>query len=214
MQVPSGNHLRVILKRRLFSRAFPSTFRTRVPCCPGIPHLYFLYPLFLLSKTAWIKEAQINIRRFLVGIVVLNLVVLFWIFILPRARFVISHIALDSGLLMETAGSPDMPNQFSKTYEVVNQIQGLTSKGSTLFLPSGLGPGRLFRSAAIQRLYPRKLYFADDAEFKKELKSAEGKPETYFVSHQTWHPKVCLRDKEAKLIGLGFSFCRLGAVRK
>ena len=105
------------------------------------------------------------VRTIIAGIVAGNLIMLFIFFLIPRTQFLLAHKDLTRNQLMETKGSLDMPNQLWRTNKVVNRIGELTPKGATVFMPPGDRLQGSFRSAAIQVLYPRKIFFGGDENF-------------------------------------------------
>jgi len=126
-----------------------------------------------MSERRWLQKV-------VAAIVIGNLTILTMVFLVPRAQFLVAQPSLAPHQMMETAGSPDMPNQFSRTYKVVNRIRDLTPVSGTVFMPPGDGLEGSFRSAAIQVLYPRKIFFGEDENFEKELKEAEKFKVFYF----------------------------------
>ena len=119
--------------------------------------------------------------KIIAGIVIGNFILLFNFFLMPRMQFFLAHRDLTSSKLMETAGSRDMPNQLTRTYAVVNRILELTSEDAVIFMPPGDRMKGSFRSAAIQILFPRKIFFGEDKNFERELKEAEKFKLSYFV---------------------------------
>ena len=155
-----------------------------------------------MSDEGWVQKA-------IVGIVIGNLIVLSTFFLGPRMQFLMAHTGLTSNQLMEKAGSLDMPNQLSQTYEVVNRIRELTAEDATIFMPPGDRLEGSFRSAAIQILYPRKIFFGEDGNFERELKEAEKINVSYFVYSPEWKPEFCKKYFRIELTDFGFGMCRL-----
>lgn len=149
------------------------------------------------------------VRKIIAGIVIGNLIILFNFFLLPRIQFLLAHRDLTSSQLMETAGSRDMPNQLTSTYAVVNRIRELTPVSATVFMPPGNRMQGSFRSATIQILYPRKIFFGEDGNFQDELKKAEKFEGSYFVYSQEWKPEFCGDLSRMELTDFGFGMCRL-----
>lgn len=153
-----------------------------------------------MSDEGWVQKV-------IVGIVIGNLIVLSTFFLGPRVQFLMAHTGLTSNQLMKTAGSPDMPNQFSRIYEVVHRIRDLTPVSATVFMPPGNRLEGSFRSVTIQILYPRRVFFGEDEDFennlKKRVKSA------YFVFSPDWQPEFCKEPSRIKLTDFGFGMCRL-----
>ena len=62
------------------------------------------------------------VEKTILGIIVLNIFVMAFIFLIPRMEFIANHWGWKAEALMESSGAMDTPNQYSKTYKVVNQI--------------------------------------------------------------------------------------------
>jgi predicted TIM-barrel fold metal-dependent hydrolase len=148
-------------------------------------------------------------RTIIIGVVTGNLIILLIFFLVPRVQFILAHGGLTPSQLMETPGSRDMPNQLSQTYAVVNRIRELTAEDATIFMPPGNRTQGSFRSATIQILYPRKIFFGDDTNFEKELKEAENFKVSYFVYSKEWKPGYCGELSRIELTDFGFGMCRL-----
>lgn len=153
-----------------------------------------------MSENRWLKKIVIAIG---VG----NLAILTMVFLVPRAQFLLAQPSLDPNQIMETAGSPDMPNQFSRTYKVVHRIRDLTPASATVFMPPGDRLEGSFRSVTIQVLFPRKVFFGKDENFEKHL--TEAVKSAYFVYSSDWQPKFCEATSRIKLTDFGFGMCRL-----
>jgi len=155
-----------------------------------------------MSERRWLQ-------KIIAAIVIGNLAILTMVFLVPRAQFLLAQPRLAPHQMMETVGSPDMPNQFSRTYKVVNRIRDLTSVDATVFMPPGDRLQGSFRSAAIQVLYPRKIFFGEDENFERELKEAEKFKVSYFVYSSDWQPEYCEEPSRIELTDFGFGMCRL-----
>jgi len=149
------------------------------------------------------------VRKIIIGIVTGNLVILATFFLFPRIQFLLAHRDLTPSQWIETAGSRDMPNQLTQTYAVVNRIRELTPTDATIFMPPGDRMQGSFRSATIQILYPRKIFFGEDDNFSRELKSADPSKESYFVYSSEWEPEFCKQSSRIALTNFGFGMCRL-----
>ncbi|MCH8157707.1 MAG: hypothetical protein IID18_08160, partial [Nitrospinae bacterium] len=114
-----------------------------------------LYPAFVFFVICLLRIKggleSVLVRRVFTGIVVLNLVVLLTVFAGPRIQFIAEHIDRPAERLTETTGASDLPNQFIKTYRVVNRIRKMTSPDAAVFFPSGDREGSI-RSVATQGL--------------------------------------------------------------
>jgi len=155
-----------------------------------------------MSHEGWVQKV-------IVGVVIGNLIVLSIYFLAPRMKFFSVHRGLNSNHFMETTGSLDMPNQLSQTYKVVNRIRELTAEDAILFMPPGDRKKGSFRSAAIQILYPRKIFFGEDGNFERELKGAKKSNASYFVYSPEWKPEFCEEPSRIELTDIGFGMCRL-----
>ena len=153
-----------------------------------------------MSERRWLQ-------KIIAAIVIGNLAILTMVFLVPRAQFLLAQPSLAPHQLMETVGSPDMPNQFSGTYQVVNRIRDLTPVSATVFMPPGDRLEGSFRSATIQILYPRKVFFGDDENFADKIKE-RGKL-AYFVYSPDWQPDFCKEPSRIELADFGFGMCRL-----
>jgi len=116
------------------------------------------------------------------GVVFLNFVVIVRVFIIPRTNFITSHFQEHRDALRESSGPLDMPNQYAHTS----------------------------RSAVIQTLYPRKVYFSGDEGFDKKLSQAFQLKEAYVVFNEPWGKGLC-KKRPVKYLGeQGFGICRIG----
>jgi len=148
-----------------------------------------------------------GVQKIIFAIVAGNLVILTMVFLAPRAQFLLAQPSLALHSLMETAGSPDMPNQFSRTYKVVHRIRDLTPASATVFMPPGDRLEGSFRSVTIQILFPRKVFFGEDENFEEHLK--ESVKSAYFVYSSDWQPEYCNEPSRIKLTDFGFGMCRI-----
>ncbi|GJL79448.1 MAG: hypothetical protein NPINA01_24370 [Nitrospinaceae bacterium] len=151
-----------------------------------------------------------SVRILIAAIMIANLIVLSTTFLFPRAQFFLANIGLLQNQRMETAGSSDMPNQLSRTYAVVNRIREQTPEGATVFMPPGDRVNGSFRSATIQVLYPRKLFFGEDKNFANELQNARKFKASYLVYSPEWKPEFCPELERIKLTDSGFGMCEIG----
>ena len=56
-----------------------------------------------MVKQNWVDKT-------IIGIIVFNIIILAYVFIIPRAQFMFDHWGWDHEALMETAGAADTPN--------------------------------------------------------------------------------------------------------
>jgi hypothetical protein len=148
------------------------------------------------------------VRRIIAGIVIGNLIVLIIFFLLPRGQFLLAQKNLTRNQLMETTGSGDMPNQLARTYQVVNRIKELTPEGATIFMPPGDRLEGSFRSAAIQILYPREIFFGEDENFVSRLEDDFKDKTAFFIYSPEWKPEFCTESSRIELTDFGFGMCR------
>lgn len=149
------------------------------------------------------------VRTIVVGVVIGNLIVLSTYFMTPRMQFLLAHESLTVNQRMETTGSSDMPNQRTRTYQVANRIQELTPEGARIFMPPGDRLEGSFRSAAIQVLYPREMFFGEDENFASELQEGFKGETSFFVYSPDWRPDFCAQSSRIELTDFGFGMCRL-----
>jgi hypothetical protein len=148
------------------------------------------------------------VRKIIAGIVIGNLIVLVIFFLLPRGQFILAHKNLTRNQLMETAGSSDMPNQLARTYQLVNRIKEMTSLKARVFMPPGDRLEGSFRSAVIQILYPREIFFGEDENFASRLEDDFKDETSYFVYSPDWRPEFCAESSRIELTDFGFGMCR------
>lgn len=145
-------------------------------------------------------------------VVFLNLVVISRVFLIPRGDFIVSHIEEDQEGLLQSSGPLDMPNQYVHTYRLMKQIREITSENSLLFLPPDDWEFGSPRSAVIQRLYPRKVYFSGDPGFDQKRSQALNFKEVYVVFNEKWGKELCQKRMAKDLGELGFRICRLDKI--
>ena len=147
-----------------------------------------------------------RVRRFLLAIVAINLIVILVVFAGPRIKFIADNFDKSYEQLAETSGPADLPNQFAKTYQLAHQLRKKVKKGQPLFLPSGISEGSI-RSVMTQVLFWRKLNFADDPYFWRNLESAGSR--AYVVSRSREKDKLCYGMGGEILGDTGFILCQL-----
>jgi hypothetical protein len=148
-----------------------------------------------------------GLPKIIAAIVIGNLVILTMVFLTPRMQFLMAQSDLTARQVMETEGSPDMPNHLSMTYKVANRIGDLTPADARVFMPPGDRLEGSFRSATIQVLYPRRIIFGEDKNFEGDLKQG-GEP-MYFVYSPDWRPDFCKAPSQIELTDFGFGMCRI-----
>ncbi len=157
----------------------------------------------MMFKDRWVQTV-------IWAVVFLNLVVISRLFIIPRVYFIIEHFKKDRAALRESVGPTDMPNQYVQTYKVMNQVRKLTTEDSLLLLPPDNWEFGSPRSAVIQTLYPRRVFFSGDPGFDNLITRVFNSKKTYVVFNKQWGIKLCGK-KQRKLLGnQGFGICQIG----
>ena len=139
-----------------------------------------------MNNRKWVEST-------ILGIIVLNILVLAFVFLIPRVQFMVDHWGWEAEALMESSGARDTPNQYSKTYRMVNQVKKVLLKNSIILMPPDNWEFGSSRSVVIQRLYPNKVYFAGDKDFSFQIKIIDIK--TFFniciqyIDHSIEHNK-------------------------
>ena len=156
-----------------------------------------------MIKRTWVEN--------MIGlIVVLNFFVLAYMFLIPRVQFMVVHWDLGPEDLMETLGTKDMPNQYSKAYRIANQIKKITGGTSTILMPRDDWESGSNRSVVIQRLYPRKIYFFGDHGFEKRMRNLINQNKEFFVVYnEDWGGSLCQAKRIQMLNDPGFGICRI-----
>ncbi len=141
------------------------------------------------------------------AIIILNIVVLSSVFLIPRAKVMVNYWGWESEALMETSGASDTPNQYSKTYQVANQIRKITRDNSIILMPADNWEFGSNRSAMIQRLYPRKVYFFGDNSFSELKYNLNPDVPIYSVAFPGDGAELCFEKDVEKLGETGFGIC-------
>jgi len=142
------------------------------------------------------------------SIIMLNFMVLTYVFLIPRAQFMIDHWGWNSESLMETSGAMDTPNQYFKTYKIANFIQKITEEDSVILMPTDNWEFGSNRSVVIQRLYPRKIYFFGDEGFLHHKNSPNYKTPNYAVAFPGDGSDLCFEKDINSLGETGFLLCK------
>ena len=148
------------------------------------------------------------VENTILGIIVLNIFILAYVFLIPRAQFMIDHWKWEYEALMETAGAVDIPNQYSKTYKVANQIKRVTNKNSIILMPTDNWEFGSNRSVIIQRLYPRKVYFWGDENFYDRKNNVGSETTVYAVAFSDDGADLCFEKESQKLGETSFVICK------
>ena len=143
-------------------------------------------------------------------IIVLNISVLAYMFLIPRVQFMAVNWNLGPEALMETRLAKDTPNQYPRAYKFANQIRKITGDTSIILMP---GNGWKFgsnRSVVIQRLYPRKIYFFGDQGFEDRMRNLiTQKKEIFVVFNEDWGSFLCETKRVRTLNSPGFGICQI-----
>lgn len=158
-----------------------------------------------MNNRKWVENT-------ILGVIVLNIFVMAFVFLIPRMQFMASHWGWEAEALMESSGALDTPNQYSKTYKVVNQIRKIAPDESIIFMPVNNEGFELSRSVVIQRLYPRKVYFSSDAGFGQVLSQVNSYQEVYAVLNDRRKKEYCVIDSMKPLSSSDFGICRIDKV--
>ena len=149
------------------------------------------------------------VERTILGIIVMNVLVLTFVFVIPRVKFMTKHWGWKVEDLMESSGPRDTPNQYSKTYRMVNHIQKVLLEKSIILMPPDNWEFGSSRSVVIQRLYPNKVYFVGDKDFSFQMKIIDIEKSVYGVAFPNDGANLCF-EKEIKNLGeTGFVMCKL-----
>ena len=124
----------------------------------------------------------------------------------PRIKFIADNLDKPFEQRAENAGPSDLPNQFTKTYQVAHQLRERVIRGQSLFLPPGNGEGS-FRSVMTQVLFSQKLIFADDPCFWRDLEEKGSR--AYVVSRHGGEAQLCSEMEGEALGETGFILCQL-----
>lgn len=143
------------------------------------------------------------------AVVFLNLIVICRVFIIPRADFMVGHFQENRESLRGLEGAQDMPNQYVNTYKIMKQVRQITKEDSILFLPPDNWEFGSPRSAVIQMLYPRKVYFAKDMGFAENLSHAKSLKKYYVIFNKQWGKELCEKRETKDLKALGFGICAM-----
>ena len=151
------------------------------------------------------------VENVIIGIIALNIFVLAFVFLIPRAQLIVDQWGESVETLMETSGAKDTPNQYSKTYRVANSIQKIVGNDSIVIMPPDSRKFVSNRSVLIQRLYPRKIYFSgEDGFVDLAFSLADKDMEIYVVFHEHWGKNFCKKHAIQSLSNPDFGICRIG----
>jgi hypothetical protein len=173
-----------------------------------------IYPafVFFIFSLPGVKKGVISgrVKRFLLTIVVINLILILIVFGGPRVKFIIDNFDKSYKQLAESSGPPDVPNQFAKTYQVAHELKKNIVKGQTMLFLSGNRDGS-FRSVITQVLFSQNIFFVDDPNSWSDLEDDQSL--VYAVSQHDVEDKLC-GGVEAKALGeTGFVVCQLNKIQ-
>lgn len=147
------------------------------------------------------------VEKMIWSIILLNIFVLAGVFLIPRAQFMIGNWGMESGAIMETAGAEDTPNQYSKTYRMVNNIRKVLAEDSIIFIPEDNKELGTNRSVVIQRLYPRKIFFLGDPKAEKVISKVSNFTNAYMILNE--NQGLCIERSVKSFLSEGFVICRM-----
>ena len=143
------------------------------------------------------------------GIIVLNIFVMAYVFLIPRMQFMADHWGWEAEALMESSGARDTPNQYSETYKVANQIRKNTKKDAVVYMSADKWGFDLSRAVIIQRLYPRKVYFSEDSEEHNVFSDASKNSNFYILFNERWGQDLCAMQSVKYLKNTRVGICRV-----
>ena len=154
-----------------------------------------------MNNRKWVENT-------IMGITVLNIFVLAFVFLIPRVQFMAKHWGLKAEALMESSGAMDTPNQYSETYKVTNQVRKIAREDAVVYMPADKWGFGLNRSVVIQRLYPRKVYFSGDPEEDKAFSDASKILNSYIVFNEHLGQRLCVKQSVKYLEAERTGVCR------
>ena len=150
------------------------------------------------------------VENIILGIIVLNIFVMAFVFLIPRMQLIANHWGWKAEALMESSGAMDTPNQYFETYKIANQVRKIITEDSTVFMPSDKWGFGLNRSVVIQRLYPRKVYFSGDPERDKAFSDISKISNSYILFNEHWSQDLCVKQSVKYLEDERIGICRTG----
>ena len=156
-----------------------------------------------MNKRKWIENT-------ILGVIVLNVFVMAFVFLIPRVQFMANHWGWKTEALMESSGAMDTPNQYSETYKVANQVRKIATEDSVVYMTANKWGFGLKKSVVIQRLYPRKVYFSGDPETDKVFSDISKVSNSYVVFNEHWGQNLCAKQSVKYLEATRVGICRAG----
>jgi hypothetical protein len=150
------------------------------------------------------------VESIILGIIVLNILVLAFVFLIPRVQFMANHWGWKSEALIESSGARDTPNQYSETYKIANQLRKIVMEDAKVYMPADKWEFEFNTSVLIQRLYPRKVYFSEDSEADNVFFDSSKFSNSYVVFNERWGQDLCATQSVKYLKTTRIGICRVG----
>jgi hypothetical protein len=150
------------------------------------------------------------VESIILGTIVLNILVLAFVFLIPRVQFMAGHWEWKTEALMESFGARDTPNQYSKTYKIANQLREIATEDEIVYMTTDKWGFEINKSVMIQRLYPRKVYFSEDSEAVNVFSEASKISNSYVVFNESWGQDLCAMQSVKYLKSTRIGICRVG----
>ena len=149
------------------------------------------------------------IESIISGIIVLNILVLSFVFLIPRVQFMADHWGWKVEALIESSGAKDTPNQYSKTYKIANQLRKIAIEDAKVYMPTDKWEFEFNKSVVIQRLYPRKVYFSKVSEADNVFSDVSKTSNSYIVFNEGWGQDLCVMQSVKYLKTTTIGICRV-----
>ena len=156
-----------------------------------------------MNNRKWVEST-------ILGIIVLNILVLAFVFLIPRVQFMADHWGWKAKALMESSGARDTPNQYSETYKIANQLRKIATEEAIVYIPTDKWEFEFNKSVVIQSLYPRKVYFSEDSEADNVFSDASKISNSYVVFNERWGQGLCPMQSVKYLKNKKIGICRAG----
>lgn len=160
--------------------------------------LISFYPIVIfgvgLAYQSMISNGSIKERvfqrwnTFLTSILLLNFLVLFTVFYLPKATFMMKHLGETKREILLSEGSRDNPNFFIKANQWNFRVKDLTPENSVIIIPKEHSLGMF---AMLNILTPRKtLWFKENTNPDPNIYFNHGNRPVYAITADGWKPTV------------------------
>jgi hypothetical protein len=156
-----------------------------------------------MNNRKWVEST-------ILGIIVLNILVLAFVFLIPRVQFMADHWRWKAEALMESSGASDTPNQYSETYKIANQLRKIATGDAIVYMPTDKWEFEFNKSVVIQRLYPRKVYFSEDSEADNVFSDVSKISNSYVVFNERWGKGLCAMQSVKYLKTTRIGICQVG----